>query len=67
MPHEADVYLQGAWVNTVLTAPGTIVSPTYLATVTDGLLTFELSGVTDTVDGVATDGLAYIEGLSIRS
>ena len=54
----------GAWVDTVPTAPGTIVSPTYLATVTDGVLTLELTGVQDTINGVATDGLAYIEGLT---
>ena len=38
VPHDAYVYLQGAWVDTS-TAGGTIVSPTYLATVTDGVLT----------------------------
>ena len=38
---------------------------TYLATGTDGVLTLELAGINTYVGGQRTDGLAYIEGLTI--
>ena len=65
MPHEAYVGLQGAWVDTVPTAGGTIVSPTYLATVTDGVLTLELAGINTYVGGARRRTGLDIEGLTI--
>ena len=65
MPQDTDVYLQGAWVDNVPTAAGTIVTPTYLVTVTDGVLTLELKGIQTYVGTQPTDGFAFIEGLTI--
>lgn len=52
------VYLQGAYLDNVPTAAGQVVSPTYLADVTGGQLTLE-------VTGAGSNDEAFLEGLAI--
>jgi hypothetical protein len=56
--HTAEVFLQGTLVDTVATVGGQVVGPTYLANVSDGVLSLSL-------EGVGSDGYAVIEGFSI--
>jgi fibronectin type 3 domain-containing protein len=56
--HTAQVYVQGALVATVTTSAGQVVTPTYVATVSNGHLALELIGV-------GSDQFAVIEGLAV--
>ncbi|WP_422928853.1 hypothetical protein [Singulisphaera sp. PoT] len=59
--HGANVYLQGTQVSTITTAAGQIVTPTFLAKVSNGQLQLRLQEVT----GSGLAGYAVIQGLTI--